>query len=145
MGKRPIQFLLVEDDDSHALITMRSLRDHPLPKKVDRVADGLEAMTYLRREGPYAQSPRPDVILLDLKLPRLDGHEVLARVKEDPELRVIPVVILTTSDAETDRVKAYRLYANSYIVKPIGYEGFREMAAEVGTYWGMWNRAASSP
>jgi CheY-like chemotaxis protein len=142
MEHRPVQFLLVEDDDSHAMITMRTLRDHQLPKRVDRVSDGLEAMAYLRREGPYADRPRPDIILLDLKLPRLDGHEVLERVKGDPDLRCIPIVILTTSDAEADRMKAYQHYANSYLVKPIGYERFREMADELSDYWGAWNRPA---
>ena len=142
MESTPVKFLLVEDDDSHAMITMRTLRDHQLPKKVDRVVDGMEAMAYLRREGEYADRPRPDIILLDLKLPRLDGHEVLARVKEDPELRCIPIVILTTSDAEADRVKAYEHYANSYLVKPIGYDRFRQMADDLSDYWCIWNRAA---
>lgn len=142
MNEKPLQFLLVEDDDSHATITMRTLRDHALPKQVDRVVDGIEALAYLRREGEYADRPRPDIILLDLKLPRLDGHEVLAQVKADPELRFIPIVVLTTSDAESDRVKAYEHFANSYLVKPIGYDHFREMAFELSDYWGTWNRRA---
>jgi CheY-like chemotaxis protein len=139
---RPVRFLLVEDDDSHAMITMRTLRNHQLPKRVDRVSDGVEAMEYLHREGRYADSPRPDIILLDLKLPRLDGHEVLARIKRDPELRLIPIVILTTSDAEPDRTRAYQNFCNSYLVKPIGFDRFREMADELSEYWGLWNRPA---
>ena len=143
MDKRPVQFLLVEDDDSHAMITIRTLREHQLPKVVDRVVDGEQAMSYLRREGPYADKLRPDIILLDLKLPRLDGHEVLAKVKDDPQLRSIPVLILTTSDSESDRLRAYEHYANSYLVKPIGYDQFRQMAEEISDYWCVWNRTVN--
>jgi len=142
MDAKPLRFLLVEDDDSHAMITTRTLLHHSLPKQVDRVSDGIEAMAYLRREGQWADRPSPDIILLDLNLPRLGGHEVLAQIKSDPQLRRIPVVVLTTSDAEPDRLKAYEHYANSYLVKPIGYDRFRQMADELSEYWGTWNKLA---
>lgn len=139
MAARLLRFLLVEDDDSHALITMRTLRQNRVLNKVDRVSDGEEALRYVRGQPPFEDKLRPDVILLDLKLPKIDGHEVLAAVKEDPELRCIPVVILTTSSAEIDRAKAYEHYANSYVVKPVDFERFRQMVSELSLYWGVWN------
>ena len=145
MPERLIHFLLVEDDDSHAKLTLRSLRSNRVANTVDRVADGAQAMQYLRRESAFVDRPRPDVILLDLKLPKLDGHEVLQRVKEDPALRDIPVVILTTSDAETDRARAYLHHANSYLVKPVDFEKFRQMVQELCLYWGIWNAPATGP
>jgi CheY-like chemotaxis protein len=135
-----LHFLLVEDDDAHALIAMRTLQRNRVANTIDRVADGEAALAYLRRQPPYADRPRPDVILLDLKLPRVDGHEVLAGIKEDPDLRDIPVVVLTTSDAETDRMRAYSHHANSYLVKPIDFERFRQMVDDLCLYWGVWNR-----
>ncbi len=134
-----MRFLLVEDDDAHAAITLRSLRQNRVANAVDRVADGALALEYLRREG----NPRPDIILLDLNLPKVDGHEVLAALKEDPELCIIPVVVLTTSDAEVDRLRAYQHHANSYLVKPIDFERFREMVRDLSLYWGVWNRPSA--
>lgn len=137
---RLMRFLLVEDDDAHAAITIRSLQQNRVINTVDRVADGAEALQYLRQQGPYADHPRPDVILLDLNLPGVDGHEVLSVVKEDADLRSIPVVVLTTSDAEIDRLRAYRHHANSYLVKPINFERFRQLVRELSLYWGVWNQ-----
>ena len=139
MPPKLLHFLLVEDDDDHATIMIRTLRQNRIANAVDRVADGLQAIAYMRQEGHYREKPRPDVVLLDLKLPRMDGHEVLAAIKSDEKLRSIPVVVLTTSDAETDRARAYDRYANSYLVKPVDFERFRQMANELSLYWGVWN------
>lgn len=140
-----MHFLLVEDDDSHAKITLRSLQMNRVANTVDRVADGVEALRYLKQEGQYAGRPRPDVILLDLKLPKLDGHEVLHEIKQHEELCCIPVVVLTTSDAEADRSKAYQQHANSYLVKPVDFDKFRQMVNELCLYWGIWNAPPDGP
>lgn len=137
---RPLRFLLVEDDDDHAKIVARSLEKERLRSSIVRVKDGVEALEYLRREEPFEDVVLPDVILLDLKLPRKDGHEVLAEIKQDRALRTIPVVVLTTSDAECDRLRAYRQHANSYLVKPLDAIAFRQMVQELSLYWGIWNR-----
>lgn len=139
MQPKLLHFLLVEDDDDHATILIRTLRQNRIANAIDRVADGADALAYLRREGPYSGKSRPDIVLLDLKLPQMDGHDVLAAIKADPELRSIPVVVLTTSDAELDRARAYELHANSYLVKPVDFERFRQMANELSLYWGVWN------
>src|SRR5690606_24500907 len=97
-------------------------------------------LDYVRRQGRFADVRRPDVILLDLKLPKVNGHEVLAAIKDDPDLCSIPVVVLTTSSAETDRLKAYRHHANSYLVKPINFSRFRQMVSDLSLYWGVWNQ-----
>ena len=141
MESKLLNFLLVEDDMDHAEIVLRTLQRNRVANHLAHVTDGAEALAYLRREGKYADSPHPDIILLDLKLPKLDGHEVLAQVKEDVELRKIPVVILTTSNAETDRAKAYAYHANSYIVKPINFTRFRQMVKDLSLYWGVWNES----
>lgn len=139
MQPKLLHFLLVEDDDDHATILIRTLRQNRIANAIDRVAEGADALAYLRREGPYSGKSRPDIVLLDLKLPQMDGHDVLAAIKADPELRSIPVVVLTTSDAELDRARAYELHANSYLVKPVDFERFRQMANELSLYWGVWN------
>lgn len=136
---RPVHFLLAEDDDSHATITLRSLRASRIDSDIHRVTDGAQALDYLLHRGAFADVPRPDVILLDLKLPKVDGHDVLAAIKQNPELCDIPVVVLTTSDTETDRARAYAHHANSYLVKPTAYDAFRQMLSEVAVYWGFWN------
>src|SRR5688500_4820615 len=110
---KSLRFLLVEDDDDHAELVLRNLRRQHGPYSVDRVTDGVEAMQYLRHEGRYTASPRPDVILLDLNMPRMSGHEVLSHVKADIALRTIPVVVFTTSDAPSDRSKCYEHHVNS--------------------------------
>ena len=136
------RFLLVEDDDDHAALTLHALKRHRVSNTIDRVSDGVEAMAYLRRQPPYADKPRPSVMLLDLNMPRMDGHEVLKQVKDDPDLRSLTVVVLTTSEAETDRVKAYSHHANSYLVKPVSFEQFSKMVDELSLYWGVWNKPA---
>jgi CheY-like chemotaxis protein len=139
MSIQPVRFLLVEDDDSHALLVTRNLERARVVNTVDRVSDGAAALAYLRAEDPYQQRVTPDVVLLDLKLPKIDGLEVLERIKNDEELRRIPVVILTTSDAERDRAQAYNNYVNSYVVKPIDFTQFQNMIKDLGFYWAIWN------
>lgn len=134
-----MRFLLVEDDDNHAHLVVRSLKRARVRNSIDRVADGEQALRYLRRQGEYTDRPVPSIVLLDLKLPRVDGHEVLKAIKEDKNTADIPVVIMTTSDAETDRARAYEYHANSYLVKPIDFTKFRQMVDELSLYWGVWN------
>jgi CheY-like chemotaxis protein len=141
---RPRRFLVVEDDDDHAEIVIRMLKKEKTQKSIVRVLDGVEALQYLRGDGPFAGIEPPDVILLDLKLPKMDGHEVLAKIKTDEKLQLIPVIVLTTSDAEVDRVRAYQLHANSYLVKPLDAEQFNKMVQDMSLYWGMWNRCPQS-
>ena len=140
MPSKLVHFLLAEDDLDHAELILRNMKRRRIGNTIDHVTDGVEAIRYLRGEGPYADKPRPDVLLLDLKMPRLGGHEVLEQVKADPELAHIPVVILTTSDAEADRLRAYRHHANSYLVKPLDFAQFTKMIEELSLYWGVWNR-----
>jgi CheY-like chemotaxis protein len=132
---QPLRFLLIEDDAAHAKLVRMALEEHRVTNSVECVGDGAEAFAYLAGEGQYAGRPRPDVILLDLKLPKIDGHEVLKRVKEDQSLRSIPVVVLTTSDAEADRLKAYMSHANSYVVKPIDFDSFDRIVRDLDFYW----------
>ena len=133
---RQLHFLLVEDDLDHAYLVGRSMTKARVANTLDHVCDGLQALKYLAREQPYSDRRRPDVILLDLKLPKVDGHEVLASVKASPELKAIPVIVLTTSGTETDRLKAYAHHANSYIVKPLDGEEFQAVIEQIGRYWG---------
>lgn len=142
MNAKSTRFLLVEDNNAHAKLVMLHLNDPQHRVLVDRVSDGSEALDYLRRQGPYSASPRPDVVLLDLKLPKVDGHEVLRQLKSDEHLRSIPVVVLTTSAAESDREKAYSNYANSYITKPLDFDEFQEMMNSLRLYWSSWNQTA---
>lgn len=139
VSAKPIRFLLVEDDDGHAELVQMALTDNHVTDRVDRVNDGTQALAYLRREGDYSDCLQPDVVLLDLKLPKVDGHEVLAQLKADEKLRAIPVVVLTTSAAEVDKAKAYYNYANSYMTKPVDFHKFHEMIKEIGLYWSVWN------
>ena len=132
--------LLVEDEEAHALLVMRVLEERRVANKIYWVKDGEEALDFLYRRGRYAEAPRPDLILLDLRLPRKDGHEVLMEIKQSEELRVIPVVVLTTSESEADMMRAYIQYANSYLVKPLDFEKFEQMIEHVGFYWLVWNR-----
>jgi CheY-like chemotaxis protein len=131
--------LLVEDDDSHALLFTRALQRFGGAATIDRVADGVEALAYLRQEGQYKDRPRPDVVFLDLKLPRLDGLEALEQIKSDTSLLATPIVMLTTSDAESDRAMAYAHHVNSYVVKPADFERFQHMFRDLGFYWSTWN------
>ena len=144
METKLLHFLLVEDDDDHAAIVLRTLQRNRVGNTVDRVADGQQALDYLRGTTQFAGRPRPDVILLDLKLPKVDGHEVLETIKNDPQFSSIPTVVLTTSDAEVDRMRAYSNHANSYLVKPVDFHRFRQMVDDLNLYWGVWNRPTAS-
>jgi len=119
-----IDVLLIEDDEGDALITVEAFEHHKVFNRLHRVRDGVEALEFLRREGEYADAPRPDLILLDLNLPRMDGHEALAAIKRDADLRTIPVVVLTTSGAEEDVLLSYQLHANAYVTKPVDFDAF---------------------
>jgi CheY-like chemotaxis protein len=130
-----IEILLVEDDAGDARRTMEALKDGRIRNRITHVEDGLEAMAYLRREGEYADAPRPDLILLDLHMPRMNGQEVLTEVKDDPELRRIPVVMMTASEQEKDIVAAYNLHVNSYVVKPVDVEQFISAVRSIEHFW----------
>jgi len=138
----PLEILLVEDNEDHAELVRRALAEHRVANRIRHLSDGQMALDYLFRRGAFedpASSPRPHVVLLDLRLPRVDGLEVLAVVKTDPDLRRIPVVVLTTSDAERDLARAYASHANSYLVKPVGFEAFQKLMEDFGFYWLGWN------
>jgi two-component system, chemotaxis family, response regulator Rcp1 len=132
---RPVEILLVEDNPGDVRLTREALRDSKVLSTLAVVRDGEEALAYLRREPPFAAVPRPDLILLDLNLPRRDGREVLASVKADPALRSIPVVILTSSDAERDIARAYELNANCYITKPVDLDQFTTVVRAIEDFW----------
>jgi two-component system, chemotaxis family, response regulator Rcp1 len=131
----PIEILMVEDSPSDALLAREALAHGKLCHNLHVVEDGVEALAFLRREGRYANAPRPHLILLDLNLPRKDGREVLAELKADVDLRTIPVVVLTTSQAEEDIRKVYGLYANCYIVKPVDFQQFIEVVQGIEHFW----------
>jgi CheY-like chemotaxis protein len=132
---RAITVLMVEDDPDDVYLTQEALRNSRLSVNLQVVDDGVEAMRYLRREHGHEESARPDLILLDLNLPRMDGREVLTEIKEDPALTDIPVVILTTSKAEEDIAMSYRQHANCYISKPVDIEQFRLVVASIENFW----------
>ncbi|MFD2257432.1 response regulator [Luteolibacter algae] len=139
-----IDFLLVEDDDDHAELCIRSLRRSRLVNTIERVSDGEQAMDYLRGEGMFSRRQMPEVILLDLKLPKKNGLEVLKEIREDPALSHLLVVILTTSAELSDRESAYEHHVNSYLVKPVESENFRKMISDLSLYWGIWNQPPPS-
>ena len=132
---RPVEILLVEDNPGDVRLTREALREGKVRNNLNVVGDGVEALAYLRRQGKYADAVRPDLILLDLNLPRKDGREVLAEVKEDPELRHIPVVVLTSSQAEQDIARAYDLHANCYVSKPVDLDQFVTVVKSVNDFW----------
>lgn len=132
---RPVDILLVEDNPGDVRLTQEALRNGKLFNRLFVVPDGIEALAFLRREGKYADAPRPDLILLDLNMPRMDGRECLAVLKADPDLRRIPVVILTTSDAEQDILHSYDLHANCYIAKPVDLEQFMKVVKQIREFW----------
>jgi CheY-like chemotaxis protein len=132
---RPVEILLVEDNPADVRLTREALRDAKVANTLHVVEDGEAAVQFLRRQGRYAGAPRPDVILLDLNLPRRSGHEILADVKADPELRSIPIVVLTTSQAEEDILTAYRLHANCYISKPVDLMQLTKVVRAIDDFW----------
>lgn len=132
---RPIEILLVEDSPGDVRLTQEVLRGGKVRNHLNVVSDGVEALMFLRQESHYCDAPRPDLILLDLNLPKQDGREVLAAIKGDDQLRRIPVVILTTSQAEEDIVRAYNLHANCYITKPIDLDQFIQVIQSIEDFW----------
>jgi CheY-like chemotaxis protein len=127
--------LLVEDNEDDVMLTLEALEDSRVRMEIHVVPDGLSAMAFLRREDIYTDRPRPDLILLDLNLPLMDGREVLKKIREDPDLTDIPVVILTTSEDEGDILKAYELHANCYISKPVDFSQFTEIIKQIDGFW----------
>jgi len=132
---KPIEILVVEDNPEDAALTMETLREGRIRNHISLVEDGVEAMDFLRRNEPYANSPRPDLILLDLQLPRKSGREVLMEIKADRDLKRIPVVIMTTSSAEQDIFEAYNLHANCYVTKPIELDDFIGAVRKIEDFW----------
>ena len=131
----PIEVLLVEDDPGDVLMTQEAFEEDKVRNKLNVVQDGEEALAYLRREGPHADAARPDLILLDLNLPRVDGRQVLQAIKEDPELRRIPVVVLTTSQADEDILRSYSLHANAYVTKPVDFDSFIAVVRQIDEFF----------
>jgi len=135
VNARSIEILLVEDNPGDARLTIEAMREAKMSNRIHVVEDGVEAMQFLRREGRFGDAPRPDLILLDLNLPKKDGRAVLAEVKADPALRRIPVVVLTTSRAEEDVLRAYDLHANCYVTKPVDLAQFMKIVAQIEEFW----------
>jgi CheY-like chemotaxis protein len=143
MNGEPLTILLVEDNPDHAVLVQRNLEEFQVANKIFHVEDGEAALDYVFGRGAYADQkkyPRPDLILLDLRLPRIDGLEVLKEIKSDNELHIIPVVILTTSDGERDMAMAYEYHANSYVTKPVDFDRFAQLLKDIGFYWLAWNK-----
>ncbi|MFE9694577.1 response regulator [Micromonospora sp. NPDC005806] len=139
MGPRtpsPVRILVVDDDPGDVLMIEEALEDSDVDKVIDVVNDGQEAMEFLRREGRHGDARRPDVILLDLNMPRMDGRQVLGEVKRDDDLRTIPIVVLTTSNADTDIVGSYTLQANAYVTKPIDLDDFNDVVRRIDEFFG---------
>ena len=131
----PIDILLVEDDPGDVLMTREAFEHHKIRNPLHVATDGVEALKFLNREAPYAAAPRPGLILLDLNLPRKDGREVLDEIKRTPGLRTIPVVVLTTSEAEEDILRSYDLHANAYVTKPVDFDRFSEVVRKIDDFW----------
>jgi len=143
MDREPLNILLVEDNPDHTELIVRGFEDHGVVNVIHHVSDGEAALNYLFRKNEYKDpknSPRPHVILLDLRLPKIDGLEVLNEIKKVKDLSRIPVVILTTSETERDMTMAYDNHANSYLVKPVNFDKFTQMLKDLGIYWLGWNR-----
>jgi CheY-like chemotaxis protein len=130
-----VDILLVDDDEGDALLAKSALENGKIFNTVHVAKDGVEAMAYLRREGEYGAAPRPDLVLLDLNMPRKDGREVLSEIKQDPDLRSIPVVVLTTSDSDQDILNMYDLHVNCYVTKPVDLEQFTKIVKEIKDFW----------
>lgn len=133
--QRAIDVLLVEDDPGDVLMTQEAFEENKVANRLAVVSDGASAMAFLRKEGEHADAPTPDLVLLDLNLPRMDGREVLAEMKSDPELRRIPVVVLTTSEAEEDVLRSYSLHANAYVTKPVDFQRFIEVVRQIDDFF----------
>ena len=134
-GDNPAEVLLAEDNSGDVVLTKKALKQGKLANNLHVVADGVEAMRYLRQEAEYADAPRPDLILLDLNMPRKDGKEVLADIDEEDELSRIPVVVLTSSESEADIARSYELSANAYLTKPVDFDGFVEIVNRLEGFW----------
>ncbi|SCL28815.1 response regulator [Micromonospora inyonensis] len=132
----PVRILVVDDDPGDVLMIEEALEDSDVEKVIDVVGDGQEAMEFLRQEGRHTEAQRPDVILLDLNMPRMDGRQVLGAVKSDDDLRTIPIVVLTTSNADTDIVGSYTLQANAYVTKPIDLDDFNDVVRRIDEFFG---------
>ncbi len=132
---RPIEILLVEDSPSDTALTLEALKAGKIGNRLFNVEDGCEAMAYLRQQGVYKNASKPDLIMLDLNLPKKDGREVLAELKKDPELKTIPVIVLTTSRADEDIIKSYQLHANCYITKPVDFQQFLSVVKTIENFW----------
>ena len=130
-----IQILLVEDSPGDVRLTQEAFRDANALIQLHLASDGVEAMAFLRREGTHIHAPRPDLVLLDLNLPKMDGREVLAQIKQDNGLKTIPTLILTTSDAEADILKSYQLQANCYLNKPVRFDAFERLVKSINDFW----------
>ena len=135
LSNNVVRILLVEDNPGEVRLTQEAMKDCRINNKISVARDGEEALAFLHREGPYAGEERPDLILLDLNLPKKDGRQVLAEIKADPNLKRIPVVVLTTSKAEQDILKAYNLHANCYITKPVDMDQFMEVVKLIEGFW----------
>jgi CheY-like chemotaxis protein len=131
----PIEVLLVEDDPGDVLLIREAFEDNKVANRLHVVADGVEALDFMRQMGEHADAPRPDLVLLDLNLPRKDGREVLAEVKADERLRRIPVVVLTTSESEEDVLRSYALHANAYVTKPVDFDRFIEVVRKIDDFF----------
>lgn len=131
----PVEILLAEDNPGDVKLTQKALDQGKILNNLHVVNDGVEAMAFLRQEGEYADESRPDLVLLDLNMPRKDGREVLRDIKEDENLRRIPVVVLTSSDAEEDIVQSYDLHANAYLTKPVDFDGFLDIVSSIEDFW----------
>jgi CheY-like chemotaxis protein len=132
---RPVEILLVEDNPGDERLTREALKEGKVYSNLHWVKDGVDAMEFLRRQGRHAEAPRPDIILLDLNLPKKDGREVLQDIKSDPELKRIPIVVLTTSKAEEDVLRSYNLHANCYVTKPVDLEKFIVVVKSIDVFW----------
>jgi CheY-like chemotaxis protein len=132
---KPIEILLVEDNPAEVRLTIEGLKEARIANNLSSVMDGDSAIDYLHRRGKHGDAPRPDLILLDLNLPGIDGRTVLRHIKEDPQLKIIPVVIITSSEAESDIIKSYEAHANCFISKPIDFEGFTNVIRSIENFW----------
>ncbi len=134
-NSKPIEILLVEDSPSDAALTIEALKAGKIANRLTHVEDGAEAMDCLKRRGKYSKAARPDLIMLDLNLPRKDGREVLAEIKKDPVLKIIPIIVLTTSRSDKDILQSYQLNANCYITKPVDFEHFIDVVKSIENFW----------